>query len=75
MSTRVATILEIRDQFAREGLTVAVRSARAAYEAGRIDTMDVPEIFMALKNGSWRFLEQLGVRLDGSGASHTKSTG
>ena len=75
MSTRLATLLQIREQFIREGLSAAVISARAAYEAGRIDTIDVPEVFMALKNGSWRFLEQLGVRMSAPDGSLTTSTG
>lgn len=72
MSTRLATLLQIREQFIRDA---AVLSARAAYEAGRIDTIDVPEVFMALKNGSWRFLEQLGVRMSAPDGSLTTSTG
>ena len=75
MSIRVATLLQIREQFNREGLSAAVLSARAAYESGRIYAIDVPEVFMALKNGSWRFLEQLGVRMSASDGSRTNFTG
>lgn len=66
MNTRIATILLIRDQFAHEGLSAAASRARAAYEAGQIDALDVPEVFMALKSGSWRFLEKFGVQSDSS---------
>jgi hypothetical protein len=75
MSTRVATLLQIREQFTQEGLSAAVLSTRAAYEAGRIDKVDIPEVFIALKSGSWRFLERLGVRISAPDGSLTKSTG
>lgn len=64
MSTRIATLHRIRDQLAREGLSSALSLARAAYESGQIDKRDVPEVFMAIKSGSWLFIDQLGVRID-----------
>ncbi|GAB1489004.1 hypothetical protein MASR2M8_14550 [Opitutaceae bacterium] len=75
MDTRIATLLEIRDEFQHEGLSAAVRHARAAYEAGQIDAMDIPEIFMALKSGSWRFLDQLRGRSTSPGRMLSTSTG
>lgn len=75
MDTRITTLLEIRDQFYHDGLSAAVRHARAAFEAGQIDAMDVPEIFMALKSGSWRFLDHLGARSGSSGGMLSTPTG
>ncbi len=75
MDTRLATLLRIREQLAREGLSAALRTARSAYEAGHIDARDVPEVFMALKSGSWRFLDQLGLPTDASGGFRSRPAG
>jgi len=75
MSTRIATIVQIRDEFHHEGRVAAIQRARSAFDAGLIDALDVPEIFMALKTGSWRFLEQWGVATDSSGGPMRSATG
>ncbi len=59
MDSRIAALTLIRDQYHNEGRVAAICRARAAFDAGQIDPLDVPEVFIALKTGSWRFLDQL----------------
>jgi len=59
MKTRIEALTLIRDEFQSEGPVAAISRARAAFEAGLIDRMDVPEVFIALKTGSSRYLDQI----------------
>lgn len=65
MSTRTDILLQIRHEFRHAGLAAALRTTRAAFDANRIDRLDLPEILLALRSGSWRFFEELG-RLPGA---------
>lgn len=59
MKTRIEALTRIRDEFQSEGPVAAISYARAAFEDGLIDRLDVPEVFIALKTGSWRYFDQL----------------
>lgn len=60
VSTRTDVLLQIRDECRTAGLATALHSTRAAFEANRIDRLDIPEVLLALRSGSWRFFEELG---------------
>lgn len=57
MKTRLETLVRIRNEAREHGLAPALRLARSSYEKGLIDSIDVPEVFIALKSGSWGFLD------------------
>ena len=60
MTARTHSLLRIRDQFRTDGPAVALDAVRTAFEAGRIDPLDVPEALLALRSGSCSFFEKLG---------------
>jgi hypothetical protein len=70
MSTRTNILLQIRHEHRTAGLAAALRITRAAFEANRIDRLDIPEVLLALRSGSWQFFEDLG-RLPGGNHRHT----
>ncbi len=65
MTVRSASLLHIRDLLDYAGPADAVQATRAAYEAGRIDARDVPEVFLALRARSTDFFDKLCARAPG----------
>ena len=63
---RTQSLMQIRDVLARSGPEAAVQVARAAFEADRIDRLDVPEVYLALQARSEGFFEKLCVQAPGS---------
>jgi plasmid stabilization system protein ParE len=62
---RTQSLIQIRDVLARSGPAAAVRVARAAFEAGRIDALDVPEVYLALQARSEGFFDKLCAHAPG----------
>ena len=60
MSTRPEILLQIRHESHHAGLNAALAITRAAVEAGQIDLLDVPDVLLALRSGSWRHFEEPG---------------
>ncbi len=60
MSTHPKILVQIRSYHANAGLGAALRVTRAAFESGQIDPLDMAEIFLALRSGSWDFFEEPG---------------
>jgi len=65
MTARAQSLLHIRDILDLSGPADAVAETRAAFEAGRIDARDVPEVFLALRARSGQFFESLSSRAPG----------
>lgn len=65
MTARAQSLLHIRDILDLSGPADAVAETRAAFEAGRIDARDVPEVFLALRARSGAFFESLSARAPG----------
>lgn len=61
-SGRSATLQAIRIVLDHEGMEPAVRATRAAFEAGLLHALDIPEVFFALRAGSAAFLDTLAGR-------------
>jgi len=62
---RAQTLLHIRDVMIGSGAAAAVQATRTAYEAGSIDALDVPEVYLALRARSRGFFEELGKHAPG----------
>ena len=58
MSTRPEILSQIRHEACHAGLNAALAITRAALEAGHIDVLDVPDILLAVRSGSWRCFEE-----------------
>lgn len=65
MTTRAQSLLQIRDVLTSSGPAAAVQTARAAYETGRIDARDVPEVYLALQARAGSFFEKLSADVPG----------
>ena len=65
MTARAQSLLHIRNILDHSGPADAVRVARTAFEDGRIDALDVPEVFLALQARSVKFFDSLSVRAPG----------
>jgi hypothetical protein len=65
MTARAESLLHIRHVLDLSGPADAVAETRAAFEAGRIDALDVPEVFLALRARSGKFFESLSARAPG----------
>lgn len=63
--TRTQTLLQIRDILIGSGPAAAVQATRTAYESGRIDALDVPEVYLALRARSRSFFEELSKHAPG----------
>jgi hypothetical protein len=64
-SVRAQTLLQIRDVLIGSGPAAAVQATRTAYESGRIDARDVPEVYLALQARSRSFFEVLSKHAPG----------
>ncbi len=62
---RAQALLQIRDVLIGVGPAAAVQATRNAFEAGRIDARDVPEVYLALRARSRSFLEELSKHAPG----------
>jgi hypothetical protein len=62
---RAQTLLHIRDVLIGSGTAAAVQATRNAYESGRIDALDVPEVYLALRAQSRSFFEVLSKHAPG----------
>jgi hypothetical protein len=65
MTARTESLLHIRHLLDCAGPADAARATRAAFEAGRIDALDVPEVFLALRARSGDFFNSLCARSPG----------
>ncbi|MBK8857005.1 MAG: hypothetical protein IPN11_04770 [Opitutaceae bacterium] len=63
---RAQTLLQIRDVLIGSGPAAAVQATRTAFESGRIDARDVPEVYLALRARSRSFFEELGKSAPGN---------
>lgn len=62
---RTQSLLQIRDVLVRVGPAAAVQATRDAFEAGRIDARDVPEVYLALRARSGGFFDELSTHAPG----------
>ncbi|MBP6507182.1 MAG: hypothetical protein KA257_06420 [Opitutaceae bacterium] len=65
MTARAESLLHIRHVLDLSGPADAFAATRAAFEDGRIDALDVPEVFLALRAQSGNFFESLSARAPG----------
>lgn len=62
---RTQSLLLIRDVLVRAGPAAAVQATRDAFEAGQIDALDVPEVYLALQARSRGFFDELSTHAPG----------
>ena len=58
MNERLFIISQIRAASHSRGLSSALQLARAAWDTKQLNAFDVPEVFLALRTGSWRFFDE-----------------